>query len=50
MGIKTLVWSLRPNMCVSIELPTDCNQEDIDRMKTLLDLEAELINQKQENQ
>lgn len=41
-GLRTLVWSLRPDLLIQIQLPTDLNEDDVARLKKLLDLEVEL--------
>ena len=41
-GLRTLVWSLRPDVSIQIQLPTDLNQKDVERLTKLLRLEAEL--------
>jgi len=41
-NLKTLVWSLRPNLNIQIQLPTDLNVRDVERLNKLLRLEAEL--------
>ncbi len=40
--LKTLVWSLRPDVRIQIQLPADLNQKDVERLTKLLQLEAEL--------
>lgn len=42
IGTRTLVWSLRPDMVIQIQLPIDLNRNDVARLKKLLDLEVEL--------
>jgi len=42
IGLRTLVWSLRPDLSIQIQLPTDLNKDDVARLKKLLDLEVEL--------
>ncbi|MDI6756423.1 MAG: hypothetical protein QME32_00205 [Endomicrobiia bacterium] len=44
-NIRMLVWSLRPDLVIRIELPMDLNRNDITRLKKLIDLEAELISE-----
>lgn len=41
-ALRTLTWSLRPNLLIQIQLPVDLNVNDVARLKKLLDLEAEL--------
>lgn len=41
-GLKTLVWSLRPDVNIQIQLPVDINRKDVERLTKLLSLEAEL--------
>ncbi|MCI0370798.1 MAG: hypothetical protein L0214_05340 [candidate division NC10 bacterium] len=40
--LKMLVWSLRPDLNIQIQLPVDMNQKDVERLTKLLRLEAEL--------
>lgn len=42
LGVRTLQWSLRPDLVIQIQLPVDLNKNDVDRLKKLLDLECEL--------
>jgi hypothetical protein len=41
-ALRTLVWSLRPDLSIQIQLPADLNKKDVERLKKLLDLETEL--------
>ncbi len=41
-GLRTLVWSLRPDLAITVQLPVDLNKNDVERYKKLLDLELEL--------
>jgi hypothetical protein len=41
-NLKNLVWSLRHNLNIMIQLPTDLNVRDVERLNKLLRLEAEL--------
>lgn len=47
-GLRTLTWSLRPDLVIQIQLPTDLNKNDVVRLKKLLDLEVELTPTKME--
>ena len=40
--LRTLIWSLRPDVSIQIQLPVDLNQKDVQRLTKLLSLEAEL--------
>jgi len=41
-NLRSLVWSLRPDLSIQIQLPSDLNKGDVVRLKKHLDLEAEL--------
>lgn len=41
-GLRTVVWSLRPDLTIQVQLPIDLNKRDVERLKKLLDLETEL--------
>lgn len=45
---RTLVWSLRPDLVIQIQLPKDLSRNDVARLKKLLDLEVELTQSKEE--
>jgi len=40
--LKTLLWSLRPDLDIQIQLPRDLNKKDIQRLVKLLEFQAEL--------
>lgn len=40
--LKTLIWSLRPDLSIQIQLPVDLDQKDVKHLTKLLQLEAEL--------
>jgi hypothetical protein len=44
-ALKTLLWSLRADLSIQIQLPVDLNKKDVERLKKLLDLETELTNE-----
>lgn len=48
IGTRTLVWSLRPDLVIQIQLPIDLSRNDVARLKKLLDLEVELTPSKEE--
>ena len=48
IGTRTLLWSLRPDIVIQIQLPIDLNSNDVARLKKLLDLEVELTPSKDE--
>ncbi|MBI4823166.1 MAG: hypothetical protein HY805_02915 [Nitrospirae bacterium] len=47
-NMRTLVWSLRPDLVIQIQLPVDLNKNDVTRLKKLLDLEVELTPSKED--
>lgn len=40
--LRILHWSIRPDLVIQIQLPTDLNKNDVDHLKKLLELEVEL--------
>lgn len=46
-GLRTLTWSLRPDLDIHIQLPRDLTEKDVERLTKLLKLEAELSSDNQ---
>jgi hypothetical protein len=44
--LKTLTWSLRPDLVIQLQLPIDFNTEDFARLRKFLELELELSHEK----
>jgi hypothetical protein len=40
--LRTLAWSLRPDLVIQVQLPADFNAKDRNRLQKLLDLELEV--------
>lgn len=40
--LRILHWSIRPDLVIQIQLPTDLNKDDVDRLMKMLELECEL--------
>ena len=41
--LNSLVWSLRPDLRIVVQLPNDLTLADVERLRKLLDAELEMI-------